>query len=321
LRIALSPSSSKGRKHSDRACGQATDLYNGGIRPLRLDTLNAQCIGAPGCVSTNLPPVSVPAGKRQSTRASCPADRPNLWGWDTGQHEHIRVELVAADRRTATIAGINQANVPGDFVVSLGCSTVAYSGTQLQKSRNLAPTANLPPRQPSRAIEKRGPPTEDNPCTERNVPFCQTQQERGFFMRGWQSGYQDYSCQGEYPYVWSYTYTVEGPHGLPTSIGTIFQESPQSIEIEFTNWSVYETGIITVTLACSKSNSFGGGACGAPIHDPLCPVVPGSTKQYCSKTGPACFDIYQERCAPTNTLYNCTLIALFDFDFCQPCPG
>ena len=66
------------------------------------------------------------------------------------------------------------------------------------------------------------------------MPFCQTQQERGFFMRGWQSGYQDYSCQGEYPYVWSYTYTWKAHMGWPTSIGTIFQESPQTIEIEFT---------------------------------------------------------------------------------------
>src|SRR5207302_7593787 len=105
-------------------------------------------------------------------------------------------------------------------------------------------------------------------------------------MRGWQSGYQDYSCQGEYPYLWSYTYTWKAHMGWPTSIGTIFQESPQTIEIEFTNWSVYETGIITVTLACSKSNSFGGGACGAPIHDPMCPVVPAAQNNIAAKPAP-----------------------------------
>ena len=113
--------------------GAARSAGNNGFRTdLFVPSNSGECVGAPGCISTNFPSVTIPAGKRQSTRVSCPADRPNLWGRDTGQHEHIRVELVAADRRTARLAGINQANVSGDFVVSLGCSTVAYSGTQLQ---------------------------------------------------------------------------------------------------------------------------------------------------------------------------------------------
>lgn len=303
------------------ACGAARAAGDNGFRTdLFVPPDDDDCAGVSECARVSFPAVTVAARRRESTRASCPVDHPNLWSWDTGQHEHIRVELAAIDRQSASITGINQANVPGDFVVYLYCSTRPYTGTQLRKSRALAPTKSLPPRQEARVTGKRLSVDDSDPCTEYNVPFCQTQQQVGFFMHGSQTGERDFTCTGEYPYVWNYSYVNSGPHGLPTSIGTIYQEVPQTIDVLWTNWSWYETGTITVTLACSKTNSFGGGACGAPIQDPMCPVVNGTLRQYCSRTiVPVCIDFWQERCSPGNTLYNCTEIPLADF--CQPCPG
>ncbi|MBC7794129.1 MAG: HAMP domain-containing histidine kinase [Clostridia bacterium] len=108
---------------------------------------NSECAGAAGCVSTTFAAVSVQAGHRQSTRVACPPSHPNLWGWDVAQHEHIQVDLVASDRGTATIEGINKAELPGDFVVSLGCSTEPVTWTQMLKTRVLARTQTLQARQ------------------------------------------------------------------------------------------------------------------------------------------------------------------------------
>jgi len=188
----------------------------------------------------------------------------------------------------------------------------------VMKGRSMAPTSELPPRAEGRVTEKRAIEDPQDACIQGNVPFCQLQRQRGFFMRGSQTGEEDYPCTGEYPYVWNYTYVNAGPHGLPTSIATTFADSPQSIEILFTNWSVYETGTMTVTLACSKNNPFGG-VCGAPIQDLLCPVIPGTERQYCSRTiVPVCINFWKERCS-NGQLYQCSEWPLADF--CQPCPG
>src|SRR5205809_7852002 len=74
---------------------------------------NSECAGAPACVSVPFPPVTVPAGRRQSTHLACPQSHPNLWGWDVSQDEHIQVDRVASDTGTATIEGINKADLPG----------------------------------------------------------------------------------------------------------------------------------------------------------------------------------------------------------------
>jgi hypothetical protein len=270
-----------------------------------------ECVGAPACVSTTFPAVTVQPGRRHSTRVACPASHPYLWGWDAAQHEHIQVELLAVDGGTATIEGANKADVPGRFIVSLGCSTEPFTGTQMQKSRIFAATQALPERQ-SQVSGQPGSTQAQNPCTSgTTVPHCQAQQQQGFFMWGWQTGHQYFDCKAPYPYVWNYTYTEADGKGV-TSIGYQFQESPQTYDIWFTNWSVYETGTIVVTLACSKTNSWGGGACGPISDDPMCPVLPGTTKYNCSKTFPGvCFSTYQERCAPSDPILDCTLDFVF----------
>ena len=91
-----------------------------------------ECRGVPDCASTTSPLVTVSARARKAMRVACPADRPNLWDWDSGQHEQIAVRMVAVDRTTVTVEGINFADVPGDFAVSVGCSTQPYKGSGIR---------------------------------------------------------------------------------------------------------------------------------------------------------------------------------------------
>jgi hypothetical protein len=102
-----------------------------------------ECSGVPACISDTKPPVDVPARGRSSARFACLASHPNLWNWDVAQHEHLSVELVAVDRSTVTIRGVNLGDIAGQFIVSLGCSTEPYAGNGFLKSRHLAPTGWL----------------------------------------------------------------------------------------------------------------------------------------------------------------------------------
>ena len=291
---------------------------NGCRTDLMLPSDGGECAGAPACQSVKFPAVTVAAGQRTSTRVSCPADRPHLWGWDSAQHEHVAVELVAVDRRGAILEAVNQANAAGDFVASLGCSTQPYTGTQLLKLRAFAPTRTLEARQDSPASA--APAEGEDPCIQGRVPYCQLQKQAPFWIAGSHSGTRDFTCTGAYPYVWNYTYVNAGPHGLPTSTGIISAEYPGTFETLWTNWSVYKTGLITVTLACSKNNSFGG-TCGAPVDDPECPLVQGSYRHSCNSRGgvPVCVAFWQERCTLNKQLYSCTDIEIADW--CQPCSG
>jgi hypothetical protein len=102
-----------------------------------------ECVGVPDCRSVAMPPVNVPAGRGSSGRWSCGPGAPHLWNWDVGQHEHIAVSLVAIDRTSVTVRGENRAGVPGSFAVSLGCSSQPYAGSEVLRSRHLAPTGWL----------------------------------------------------------------------------------------------------------------------------------------------------------------------------------
>jgi hypothetical protein len=297
-----------------------TYAANGRANPTTpfVPSTNSECAGAPACVSTTFPAVTVAAGHRQSTHLACPQSHPNLWGWDVAQHEHIQVDRVAADTGTVTLEGINKTDIPGQFIVSLGCSTepvTVTQSTQMLKTRVLARTETLQDRKP-RVIGQPASLQAEDPCKiGGTVPNCQAQQQLGFFMWGLHTVRLFFHCKGPYPYVWNYTYTEADGSGV-TSIGYQFAESPQSFDIWFTNWSVYQTGTIVVSLACSKTNSWAGDACGPIMNDPVCPVLPGTTKFNCSKTFPGvCFSTYQERCSPTQPILDCTQDVLFEY--CQ----
>jgi len=242
--VTESAFSADGRGHGDKSFVPST---------------NSECAGAADCLSTTFPAVTVQARNRQSTRAVCPASHPNLWGWDVANDEQIQIDLVASDTGAVTVEGINKTATPGDFAVSLGCTAGAVTATQLLKSRVLGRTQ-------SRSVQQRQPRViggpasiqADDPCTWGNsgnpVPNCQAQPQEAFFLWGWHDGRRYFDCKAPYPYVWNYTYTEADGDGV-TSLGFQFEESPQSFDIWFTNWSIYQTGSIVVTLACSKTNS------------------------------------------------------------------
>ena len=291
-----------------------------------IPSTNGECAGVPSCLSTTFAAVTVPAGRRQSTRVECPASHPNFWGWDVAHHEQLQLELVTPEAGAATIQGINKTDRDGEFVVTLGCSTesvagtqlLTLAGTQLLRARVVGPTKGGQKRK-QRTIGKRDSIQSDDPCTFGDdgnpVPNCQAQQQQSFFLWGWHTGRVFFDCKAPYPYVWDYSYTEADGSGV-TSIGYQFEESPQSYDIWFTNWSVYQTGSIVVTLACSKTNSWKGDGCGPIIDDPECTVIPGSTVQNCSKTFPGvCFSTFKEQCTPTSPILDCTID--YAWDWCQ----
>ena len=276
---------------------------------------NGECAGVPDCLSTTFAAVAVEAGRRQSSRLACPASHPNFWGWDVAHHEQIQVDLVSRETGAATIEGINKTASAGDFVVTLGCSTEPAGATQLLKTRVLGPTEGRLQQRKKRTAGESGVLLAEDPCTFGNngsrVPNCQAQQQESFFMWGWHTGRRYFDCQGPFPYVWDYSYTEADGSGV-TSIGYQFAESPQSFDIWFTNWSVYTTGSIVVTLACSKTNEWKGQPCGPVMDDPMCAIVPGSTVFNCSKTNPGvCFSTHKEQCSATSPILDCTLDFVF----------
>ncbi|HEV8455723.1 MAG TPA: hypothetical protein VGQ24_12560 [Gemmatimonadales bacterium] len=151
-----------------------------------------------------------------------------------------------------------------------------------------------------------------------NVPLCQVQPRGSFLLAGWGTVDYDYTCLGDHPYVWNFSYSQTGSPSV-SALAAIFAVTPGTIGILMTNWNLFATDQVTINLACSKNNSFGG-ICGGPVDDPACPVVAGSEHNYCSGGPvPVCFQTYQERCQPSNQLYTCTTILLVTY--CQACPG
>jgi hypothetical protein len=282
-----------------------------------------ECAGVPSCLSATLPASSVPGRGRAKMRFACPASHPNLWGWDAAQNEHIVVQMLAVDQWTVTVEGVNSSDVAGAFVVSLGCSPQPYAGSAIQKSRQLAPTAQLEDRKPVR--RSRGNSAQPRTTGELgseacdNVPDCQPQLQNTFAMGGWASTTKSYQCKSPYPYAWNFTYSQTGSPSV-SAIGAIFGENPGTFDVLLTNWNPFATDDVTIVVGCSTHNSFDGSTCGAPQSDPGCPQVAGSQHQYCSKGPvPVCFATYEERCAPNNLLYSCTIDVFVPW--CQPCPG
>jgi hypothetical protein len=295
-----------------------------GAHGYRTDTLvpsaGNECAGAPSCLSVGSPGTTVRAGGRASARFACPSTRPNLWGWDSAQHEHILVKMVAVDRSSVTVEGVNNADVPGGFVISLGCSTEPYAGTGIQKSRQLAPTAQLTERRPPRKI--RGTPADLGDLAQaacQGVPDCQPGAQATFSLSGWETSAVSYQCQSPFPYAWNFAYSQTGSPSV-SAIGAIFEENPGTYDVLLTNWNPFATDDVTIVVGCSKDNSFTGGSCGAPQSDPGCPVVAGSQHTYCSRGPvPVCFFTWNERCSANNLLYTCTDDVVVPW--CQPCPG
>ena len=277
-----------------------------------------ECVGVPSCLSTTLAATTVPALSRATATFQCPPAQPNLWNWDSAMDEYISVKMTAVDASTVTVEGTNALDRPGDFIVTLGCSTEPYTGNGVLVSKQLSPTAQLEkrktPRRPQRD-PKQGVAAGDL-CA--SVPDCQPQTQPTFSLGGWASTTKSYACKQPYPYAWTMTWTQTGRPSV-SAIGAIFAVDPGEMDVLLTNWNPFATDDVTITVACSKQNSFGGD-CGAVQSDPGCPTISGSQHTYCSKGPvPVCFSVYEERCEPSNQLYQCTDYIILPW--CQPCPG
>jgi hypothetical protein len=164
---------------------------------------------------------------------------------------------------------------------------------------------------PAPAKSQDSPPDPADPCigggqNGGDVPFCNSQIRYFFELGGWATVAYDLTCTDpNYPYYWNYNQSQTGSPSISVTGVTTF-DSPGMLQSLITNWNPFATDDLTVRLACSKSNSFGGN-CGGPVSDPGCPVVEGSTQNHCSGGPvPVCILTYQERCQPTNQLYQCT---------------
>jgi hypothetical protein len=182
-----------------------------------------ECAGVPSCLSAILPAKTVPARGRTQMRFACPPSHPNLWGWDSAQHEYIFVTLIDVDQWTVTVEGVNAASTPGDFVVSLGCSTEPYAGIGIQISRQLAPTSQLQKRKSARGPGS-GPGQAGQLGSDAcdNVPDCQLQTEPTFAMGGWETTTKSYACAAPFPYAWNFSYTQTGSPSV-SAIGANFE--------------------------------------------------------------------------------------------------
>jgi hypothetical protein len=296
------------------------DAYAGDPHGYRTDAFVAsnknECSGVPSCLSTTMASVVVPANKRKSERFACPASHPNLWGWDSAQHEHITVRLIAIDRKAATLEGVNATTTAGQFMVSLGCSTELYTGSGLQQSRQLAPTEFMTPRKSEPKRVGPGPRNDNDVCN--GIKDCQVQYQTWLELGGWASVAMAYTCQGEYPYPRNLDYQQTGSPSI-SAVAIQFEVTPGTYDVLFTNWNLFETDQMRAWLACSKVSAFGD-SCGDVQTDPECPVISGTYHNYCSKGQvPICFQVFEERCSANNQRYTCT--NELGIAWCQPCPG
>ena len=130
-----------------------------------------------------------------------------------------------------------------------------------------------------------------------------------------------YACRiPGYPYStlnFSYVqFDDAGPRHSVSAIPAVFAAWPNEVRILMTNWWSYAN--VTVTIACTKTNQMNPNGCGDPVGDPQCPVVAGSIHNNCGTLG-FCFQVFEERCQPSNQLYRCTADA--GLVWCTPCPG
>jgi hypothetical protein len=123
-----------------------------------------------------------------------------------------------------------------------------------------------------------------------------------------------------YPYAslnFSYVqFDDSGPRKSVSAIPAVFFAERNEVKILMTNWWSYVN--VTVTIACTKTDQVFGNGCGDPVGDPHCPIVEGSTHNYCGQLG-FCFQSYEQLCQPSNERYRCTADA--GIVWCQKCPG
>lgn len=106
---------------------------------------------ATDCITVASPRLAVAKGGTRLITLSCTARFPHLVGWDTTQHEHLRLVLTAGDPAAGATAGttkpdrlgvvaLNSGDARGYAKLFAGCSRKPWAGTPFMSTREGLPT-------------------------------------------------------------------------------------------------------------------------------------------------------------------------------------
>jgi hypothetical protein len=98
------------------------------------------CNGAPNCTVVSSPTRTIPTKKLIEIDLACPKDSPNIWGWDTQQHEHLIATLSRSAANSLSVVVMNDGDKAGSVTVFAGCSTTVRKSSWHQQSRRSIPT-------------------------------------------------------------------------------------------------------------------------------------------------------------------------------------
>ncbi len=138
--------------HAAAAPALAADPARRGPRPdpafntTRMMTHDGnECREVPGCRSVHSEWLTLADNQARVLSVGCPEGQPNAWHWDTEQHEHIYVRLVARTRTGLTLHASNQqTGASGAVRIHVGCSSKRFdaTGTGYMVSRRGIPSMN-----------------------------------------------------------------------------------------------------------------------------------------------------------------------------------
>jgi hypothetical protein len=104
-----------------------------------------ECTGVPACQPAESSPLVVDVDQTQALAVNCPDSHAFVWHWDTEQQEHMHVRLVGRTRSGLTFSVRNEADVPGQCQIFVGCSSVPFTFARsgFKRSRSGLPSKNL----------------------------------------------------------------------------------------------------------------------------------------------------------------------------------
>ena len=110
-----------------------------------LEHLGNECGRVPRCLAVQSPPVLLNPDQVKVIVVECPSSQPFVWQWDTQQHEHIHVKLVARTSGALTFSASNLADAPGSSQIFVGCSPEPFkvAGVGFMTSRTGIPSKAL----------------------------------------------------------------------------------------------------------------------------------------------------------------------------------
>ena len=134
------------------AARAADGLYDTGRY---LSHLGNECAGqkAKDCITLAAPVQSVAKGGARTITLACTARFPYLVGWDSAQHEHLRLIVTGGDpaARTAKATGpdklsvvvLNNGAAVGSAKLFAGCSRKPWAGTPFMSAREGVPSNHV----------------------------------------------------------------------------------------------------------------------------------------------------------------------------------